>query len=196
MMKLFRVFIAIELPPEIHRALSFHTNNLRKTLGNSLVRWVPLSNIHLTLKFLGDVSEANIDLLSRMLSAEAATHAPFSIQIGTFGAFPTLRKPRVLWVGVRPSPPLEALYQGVESAAARLGYEKETRAFSPHLTLGRVHAKLTREEIQRLRNILSRTEIPMLGEASVRAVHLFRSELTPSGARYTRLHSAPLGAQK
>jgi 2'-5' RNA ligase len=192
-MNLFRVFIAIEIPPEIRRAIAFHTTDLRKKLGKSLVRWVPLSNIHLTLKFLGDVSKPNVELLAQMLSAEATSHMKFSFQVGTFGVFPQMRKPRVLWIGIQAPVQLETLYQGVEAAAERLGYERESRKFSPHLTIGRVNQRIEREDIQRLRATLSQVDIPLLGTVEVNAIHLFRSELTPSGAIYTRLHSAPLG---
>ncbi|OGO76407.1 MAG: 2'-5' RNA ligase, partial [Chloroflexi bacterium RIFOXYD12_FULL_57_15] len=140
-MTLLRVFIAVETPLPIRQAIFVQTESLRGALGD-LVRWAPVENMHLTLKFIGDVSPANVELLSQMLTAETMGCAPFRMQIGGLGSFPTSRRARVIWVGIQAPAALASLQRGIQSAAARLGYEPETRPFSPHLTIGRVRQQV------------------------------------------------------
>jgi 2'-5' RNA ligase len=190
-MTLLRVFIAVETPLPIRQAIFVQTESLRGALGG-LVRWAPVENMHLTLKFIGDVSPANVELLSQMLTAETMGCAPFRMQIGGLGSFPTSRRARVIWVGIQAPAALASLQRGIESAAARLGYESETRPFSPHLTIGRVRQQVRASDQQRVRAALEQTQVGHLGAAAVTAVHLFKSDLKPSGAEYTCLFSAPL----
>jgi 2'-5' RNA ligase len=187
-----RAFIAVEIPSSIQQAIFACTGDLQRALGPSLVRWVPVENLHLTLKFLGDVSPANVDLLSDMLTAEAAHSAPFSLRLNGLGSYPTPRRARVIWVGIDAPAALLALQRAIESAAARLGYETEERPFSPHLTIGRVKQPLSAANQQTVRLALERTQVGDLGTAEVEAVHLYKSDLKPSGSVYTRLFSAPL----
>jgi len=193
-MTLLRAFLASEIPPPLQDEIQAATVDLRQRLGDELIRWVPPRNIHLTLKFLGDISPLNLDLLKQMLIAEAAQHAAFEIEIAGLGSYPTPRRPRVLWVGVHAPPALLSLQRAVETAAARLGYgSPEERAFSPHLTIGRVRQNISAADLQKVRLALGETKVGILGRARVEAIHLFKSELNPSGSVYTRLFSAPLG---
>ena len=191
-MTLLRVFIAVEIPLPIRQAILDQTESLRTTLGRDLIRWVPIENQHLTLKFIGDVPSASIDLLTQLLIGETQGRAPFTIQIGGLGSFPNPQRARVLWIGIHAPAALESLQHGIESAAARLGYEAETRPFAPHLTIGRVHQQVRASEQQQVRAALEKTQVGSLGAVVVKAVHLFKSDLKPSGAEYTRLFSAPL----
>jgi len=192
-MSLLRAFIAVEIPSEIHKAIEKVTAPLRGALGSSLVRWVPTDNVHLTLKFLGDISPANVEMLSQMLSVEAGQHTAFEIQFGRLGVFPNPRRPRVIWIGIQAPAGLEALQRGIEAATAKLGYPVEKRPFSPHLTIGRIKQKAGSSGIQKVRTAIEETKIGSLGSTAVTAVHLFKSDLKPTGAVYTKLHSAPLG---
>jgi len=191
-MALLRTFIAVEIPSAIHQAILRKTDPLRKALGTAIIRWVPVENIHLTLKFLGDVAPANVDVLTQLLDVEAGTVDPFDIQIGGLGSFPSLKRPRVLFVGVQAPAGLEALYRRIESASARLGYPSEERGFSPHLTLGRVKQEASASDQQKIRRNLEELKIDSLGTARVDSVHLYKSELKPNGSVYTRLGSASL----
>ena len=191
-MSLLRAFIAVEIPPEIHQAIEAETASLRAALNASLVRWVSLPNVHLTLKFLGDVSPASIELLSQMLSVEVGQHLVFEMELGELGAFPNSRRPRVIWIGIQVPAELEALQHGIEAAAATLGYPAEKRSFSPHLTIGRVKQNVGSAGMIKIRTVLEKTQIGQLGTVHVTAVHLFKSDLKPTGAVYTRLFSAPL----
>ena len=191
-MSLLRAFIAVEIPTRIHKEIESQTAPLRDVLNTSLVRWVPTSNIHLTLKFLGDISPANVDMLAQMLSAEASQHTAFEIQFRGLGVFPNPKRPRVLWIGIQAPAGLEALQSHLEAATAKLGFPVEKRPFSPHLTIGRVKQYVSPTDIQKIRTALEETKVGALGTATVTAVHLFKSELKPTGAIYTCLRSAPL----
>jgi len=194
-MSLLRTFIAVEIPPHVQKKIQQETEPLRKAIGAPLVRWVSVQNIHLTLKFLGDVSSASVDILSQMLRTEADSYPAFDMQISGVGSFPSLRRPRVLFIGIQAPAELEALYRGIESASARLGYESESRDFSPHLTLGRVKQDASALDQQRIRHVLEETKIDSLGTARVNSVHLYKSDLKPTGSVYTQIFSAPLKNQ-
>ena len=137
-MGLLRAFIACELSGSLQDAIQAASAQLRAGLGPTLVRWVPIRNVHLTLKFLGDVSSSSLDMIASSLTVEAARHEAFDMLVEGSGAFPNLRRPRVLWVGLTAPPGLGLLHRDVDAATARLGYKSEDRAFTPHLTIGYV----------------------------------------------------------
>lgn len=190
-MSLLRAFIAVELPEALRRRVCDSTAGLQQGIGH-LIRWVPMENMHLTLKFLGDTAPSNMEMLSQMVRSEAELFQCFDFQLGGLGAYPNLKRPRVLYVGIQAPATLEALQRGIESASRRLGYESEERRFSPHLTIGRVRQNVTATEQQTIRRALEGTKIDSLGTARVDSVHLYKSDLRPSGSIYTRLYSAPL----
>jgi 2'-5' RNA ligase len=125
-MSLLRAFIAVEIPSELRQAVSTAAAPLQKGIGPA-VRWVAMENMHLTLKFLGDVSPANVERLSEMLRSEAQLFPSFELRIQGLGAFPTVKRPRVLFIGIQAPGTLEALQRGIDSASIRLGYESEER---------------------------------------------------------------------
>jgi 2'-5' RNA ligase len=190
-MSLLRAFIAVELPLDIRKTVCAATSKLQNEVGG-LVRWVPMENMHLTLKFLGDVSPSNMDLLSSMLRSETDLFHCFELRLIGLGSFPSLKRPRVIYIGIQAPAVLESLQRGIESATHRLGYESEERGFSPHLTIGRVKQNATGTEQQMIRRALEGTKIDSLGVARVDSVELFKSDLRPTGSVYTRLFSAPL----
>jgi len=191
-MSLLRTFIAVEIPSHVQKKIQQETEPLRKAIGASFVRWVSIQNVHLSLKFLGDVSPASVDTLTQMLRAEADSCPEFDMQISGLGSFPSLRRPRVLFIGIQAPAELEALYRGIESACARLGYESEGRGFSPHLTIGRIKQDASASDQQKVRHALAETKIDSLGIARVNSVHLYKSDLKPTGSVYTQIFSAPL----
>jgi 2'-5' RNA ligase len=154
-----------------------------------------VENIHLTLKFLGDASPTNLERLAEALKMEAAACESFPITVGGFGAYPSPRRARVLWIGLQAPAALAALQRSVEAAAARLGYAPEERPFSPHLTVGRAGQKLTPPQAQQIRTILESTAIGELGSFQVEAVHIFKSDLHPGGPVYSCLFSLPMKPQ-
>jgi len=190
-MNLLRTFIALEIPRELQQIIHKETAHLRNTIG-ALVRWVPPGNIHLSLKFLGNISPANLDILTQMIRAEAESCQSFVMQVNGLASFPSPKRPRVIYIGLQAPAELETLQHGIESATTRLGYESEERGFSPHLTVGRVRQNISASDQQKIRRALEETQIDSLGTARVDSVHLFNSDLKPTGAVYTRLFSAPL----
>ena len=190
-MNAIRSFIAIELPISIQEQLDRVIAQLKESLTGG-VRWVPASNIHLTLKFLGDVSPANMEILMKLLQAEVSQVHAFSISIAELGAFPSSRRPRVLWIGINAPPQLKALARLVENETRKLGYAAEDRPFSPHLTLGRVSQSASHLQVRQVADILAALKVGQLGRADVREVVLFKSVLTPRGAEYTPLLKIPL----
>ena len=191
-MSLVRVFIAIELSEPVCDAIQKQTARLRQTLGNELIRWVPTQNMHLTLKFLGDTTTSHLEFLKQMLAREANSHPQFNLQLGGLGAFPNSKRPRLLWIGINAPADLVSLQKSIESGTSRLGYEQEERAFSPHLSIGRVRQNIGPPEQQKIRTALDTIQLGNIGIARVDSVHLYRSDLQPSGSIYTKLFSAPL----
>jgi RNA 2',3'-cyclic 3'-phosphodiesterase len=191
-MSLLRAFIAIELPKQIQDAVEKQTSRLRQTLGNGCIRWVPPQNMHLTLKFLGDIAASHVDFLKQLLSREAESHPPFDMQISGLGSYPTSRRPRVLWAGLHTPGELVSLQKSIEAGTTRLGYEQEEHAFSPHLTLGRVRPTASPVDMQKIRTALDTIQLGNIGTARVDSIHLYKSDRLPSGSMYTKLFSAPL----
>jgi 2'-5' RNA ligase len=191
-MEVIRAFIAVDLSPEIVRELGSVLKQLQPRLRGGAVRWVPVSNMHLTLKFLGDVSVKNIDLVAKILEVQASQYAPFQIEVGQLGAFPSAHRARVIWVGVQAPPILAQLQHEIDQQTARLGYPSEDRKFSPHLTLGRVSRNATPQDIRQIDEVLSSVAVGSLGTTPIEAIHLYRSDLNPQGAVYHRLFSAAL----
>jgi 2'-5' RNA ligase len=187
-----RTFIAVDIPPTTLQSIQQKVEPLRKAIGNSSVRWVPIHNFHLTLKFLGDISPDNVDVLTHILRTEADSCQQFDMHINGLGSFPNSKRPRVLFIGIQARAGLEALQRGIDSATAKLGYKSESRGFSPHLTIGRVRENISSADQQGIRKALEEIKIDSLGTARVDSVHLYKSELKPTGSVYTKLFSAPL----
>lgn len=184
-----RLFVALNLPAEERDRLYEAAAPLRAT--EFPFRWVAPAAIHLTLKFLGEVHREAIDRVRGVVRAVAAKAAPFEVSLGGFGAFPTLRRPRVLWAGVEPTPQLRSLKHDLEWELARLGFEREVRAFHPHLTLGR---EMTRAQVSDFRAFESTVAgLHYEGLLEVRTVEVMRTILSPKGARYEPIHGLRLG---
>lgn len=192
-MSLLRTFIALDIPNPIRQAIQQKIDLLRALPGAACVRWVAANSIHLTLKFLGETSPADLEAITQGLRVAAAAVGGFDFQVGGFGAFPSSRRARVLFIGVQAPAELEVLQRGIESACAPLGYAPEPRAFSPHLTIGRIKPEGYAAEQEKIRHSLADFHIDSLGTARVDSVHLYRSDLQPHGAVYTKLFSARLG---
>lgn len=194
MSNVLRAFIAIAMPVDVQKGLNRVSQDLQNQLKGVPVRWVRAEGIHLTLKFLGDVSIANLEVLKNMLKAEVDGHHPFELKVGELGAFPSLSRPRVLWIKVEAPAELRTVQYGIETQAARLGYDREERPFSPHLTLGRVARNATPEDMHRISDVLKTYQVGSLGSVRVQAIDLYSSDMRPTGAVYTCLFSAGLSS--
>ena len=192
-MSLVRAFIAVEISPNLKKKLHTKTDALRGALPRSIVRWVNLSNIHLTLKFLGDTPQDDLTMLKGYLADEALKQAPFALVVNGIGVFSSFSRPRVVWAGVSDNAELLSLYKSVQAVASRTGREPERRRFSPHLTLGRVQRGVSRADKDKIRAAVLSHEKLDFGTMQVNALHLFESKLMPTGAVYRSLFEARLG---
>ena len=175
------------LAEDVRARLALQVERLRAVAP--AVAWVARDNVHLTLKFLGSVETARLDVVSRALLAAAAAVEPFEIGLRGLGGFPSPARPRVIWAGLDDgAAATAALAREVDGALAALGFPPEARAFSAHVTLGRVRAPRANRG---LTEMLARGGD--LGRQRVDRLVLMRSQLSSRGARYTELVEAPLG---
>ncbi|HEY1352878.1 MAG TPA: RNA 2',3'-cyclic phosphodiesterase [Ktedonobacteraceae bacterium] len=199
-----RTFLALELEPSQQQFLGTIIRQGKLLLP--ALRWVEPASIHLTLAFLGELGASQLEQAMGAARSAAATGAPFAYRLSGLGTFGPPRQPRVLWMGVsEPSGALRRVHRALTSALGEQGFAGEQRSFSPHLTLARIAGPLTSEQLQQLQQLLSRyrfsTTAYRIGHLSV-----MKSELAPSGARYTCLqrytfarsqaHSRPLCAEE
>ncbi len=179
---MIRCFVAIEIDDAIKSELSSVIEEL-KPFGTG-IRWVRPENLHLTLKFLGEVSEERIPKIEKVLEVVAAQSRPFSLRVRGTGTFPEKKRPRVIWAGIEDSEKLFQLQKAIEKALSGLGFKEEQREFTGHITLGRVKEFLDQ---QRLLSILLRFKEKEFGIINVKEFSLMKSELRPDGARYERI---------
>lgn len=183
-----RSFIAIELSEELKAGLEEIQKKLRRSDAD--VKWVRPEGIHLTLKFLGSVTPEELERVSRAVEPAVAGVKPFELTLKSLGCFPSTRSPRVIWVGVDGGgEEVCCLQRIVEGQAAAAGFPPEERAFQPHLTVGRVRSSRGKAALARL---VEENQGVNLGSLRADAVHLFRSDLRPSGAVYTKMKTFPM----
>jgi 2'-5' RNA ligase len=190
---MIRSFVAINVPDQIKDELREVRERLRRDAPERSVRWSRISGIHLTLKFLGDISQADLPNIKTTLDGVAQTQEPFTISVRGVGCFPNANRPRVVWVGVGDDTRhLASLQRAIEQSLVPLGFEAEKRAFHPHLTLGRAHRRARRADQRRLGEIITSADVGELGLVDVEIFRLMRSDLQPDGAVYTALKTFPL----
>lgn len=199
-----RTFIAIELDDPQKRALSDLQSRLKRERGSNAIRWTAPENIHLTLKFLGNV-DADMMLDLQGAVADACTGAsPFVLKLGGVGAFPNINRANVVWIGVQGD--IEAatkLAQNIDEACAALGFPHEERPFSPHLTLGRVNRDASPRDRQGISEMITNAaarELEPLQRSKghvlrVERVSVMKSELSSGGSKYTRLSGITLRSE-
>jgi 2'-5' RNA ligase len=188
-----RTFVAIELGSELRAHLRGLQDSLRAGIPPGSVRWVRPEGIHLTLKFLGDTPVSKLGDIGSAISLAAGAVAPFICHVGGLGCFPNARNPRVVWVGLQePTGALVRLKGSLETHVAPLGFPTEKRRFHPHLTLGRVHRRASRNDAGRVGEVVAATAPEAIGKVSAATVSLIQSELLPSGAVYTTLAEVSL----
>ena len=181
-----RIFVAVFPPPAVRRALSDAAREL-PVVGE--VRWVRPENVHLTLKFLGDVPEDDLGHIAEALEQLRLRYGPFEAELSGFGAFPSARRARILWAGIgEGSEPLRALAGDVEASLERLGFEREDRVYVPHLTLGRARGRPVSLE--------AGGPPPPVPGFLVRSVELVESVLGATGSASSTLAVYPLSEDR
>jgi RNA 2',3'-cyclic 3'-phosphodiesterase len=180
----WRMFCAVELPAEVRAQMQHHIERLRREVPDAAASWSRVENIHLTLKFFGNVPVERIDTISNAICQAVKGFQPFEISVGNTGVFPKASRPQVLWVGVGDSSgKLSALHARMEDECAAVGFETEGRAYRPHLTIARLRKP---EGARRLADAhLQQPFEPV--EVRVREVVGFRSELSSKGSKYTAI---------
>jgi 2'-5' RNA ligase len=188
---LIRSFLAIELPGSILRKIGEVQGSLRSSRAD--VRWTNPEAIHLTLKFFGNIEESRIDPILKSIEGPIQNTQPFSLKVRGVGAFPHLKNPRVIWIGlVDESEALTTLQKQIEIYLEKIGFQREDRPFRPHLTLGRMKSSRGKEE---LAEGMERYREKEFGDFGVERMVLFKSDLKPSGPIYTPLKEMRLGGQ-
>ncbi|MFC1892766.1 RNA 2',3'-cyclic phosphodiesterase [Chloroflexota bacterium] len=191
-MEQVRSFIAIELPDELRLKLSQLQAQL-KSDSQTGVKWVDPYSIHLTLKFLGNIAVSRTDQVTTALEDAAKGISPFRLEVRELGAFPNLRRVQVVWVGVSGEiDKLGRLQQRIEENLAHLGFARESRAFTPHLTLARIRDRASIKERQLLGQVIANTRPDLDYTFAVDSINLMRSQLTREGAIYSRISSIVL----
>jgi 2'-5' RNA ligase len=179
-----RLFIAALLPGEIRKELSGFINSLSGDIGG--VRWEKPKKLHITLKFLGSVDESRIDDISAVISRIVLNYSPFDLSITEFGAFPNLKNPRVLYAGLTDNKRMSEFQSAVEESMIELGFEKDSRKFAPHVTLGRVKKMITLQDSPKISQV--NFEISRIG--------LMKSDTRAEGSVYTALKIFELNNQR
>ena len=185
----WRIFCAVELPSDVRLRLQEHVRKLRAEIPDVAASWTRVDNIHLTLKFFGDVNVDRISKISTAAAHAAKESSAFEISVGGTGVFPKRNRPQVLWIGVNdPSGKLSALQKALEKEFTSVGFEKEDRAFRPHLTIARIRRL---EGARQLADAHLKTEFKSQ-EIKVSELIVFRSELSSKGSKYTTISKHPL----
>src|SRR6266404_4720385 len=178
----WRLFIAIELPSNVRRTLKDHIDHLRDAIPDARASWAREENLHLTLKFLGDMTLTSVERLSQATQRAASAVAPFEMIIGTSGAFPPNGQPRVLWIGIEdPAGELAVLHEVLEDQYVQAGFARENRPYHPHLTIARLRQAQGARRLSQIHKEMG------FDQESLAVTHLalIRSELLREGSRHT-----------
>lgn len=197
-MQTYRTFIAIELPIEIRRRIKEHIDQLRSAFPAVRASWSREDNLHLTLKFLGDISISRIPELSEACSEATKELAPFALSVKGCGTFPPHGKPKVLWIGIedagtssapsqtlasRVGRPLQSLHAAIEHGCASAGFGRESRPYHPHLTIARLREARDSRTLAEHHQQIGFSPL----EFTVSELTVFRSELNSQGSKHTAL---------
>lgn len=189
-----RLFVAIDLDENLRRAAARVTRTLRERFERAEtygVSWVAPDNLHLTLRFLGEVSDDLARQVEKTLALPFAA-PPFDLELGGLGTFPSAGSARVIWLGIaRGGDALARVHDEVETRLCGFPFESEDRPYRTHLTVGRFRVPAP----ARVREIITATEVGGIGRCTIRHVTLYRSQLSPKGAIYTPLVRAPLATR-
>ena len=185
---MIRAFIALPLPSEIQRQFAEIQRQLIETQAE--VKWDGSEKFHITLKFLGDVDSSQPPLMAKQVENSIGGIAPFDLSFVSLGAFPTVTRPRVVWIGTQQNEHVQGIQEHVELVCSSFGFAKEDRPFHAHVTLGRVKGNRNLDRLTaKLKSI---TFKPLIARCS--ELHIIRSELKPTGSVYTLLNSIPFAS--
>ena len=182
-MDAIRTFIAIDIPPWVKTEIAGIQNRLKSLNLNA--SWVSQANMHMTLKFLGDIDPHSAPAIKKTMTAVLHTTPKFSVSLGGLGVFPNLKRPRAVWIAIQDnSGALKTIWEKTEDAMAALNFPGETREFTPHLTLGRIKSAKGKAL---LKHALQTAPSIELSPFEITSVKFYQSQLTPKGSIYTVL---------
>lgn len=188
MSDMIRAFIAVNFNPKIQRSIKYMQNHLRKT--NCDIKWVQPENIHITLKFFGNIETKQTDAIKQMLANHYQRTKPFKIELTQLGAFPNVNLPRILWIGLRDNKQrLNQIAISLQKALTKIGFEGNQKSFSPHITIGRIRS-LKNTEL--LSESISKYQVPRGLTQIITTIILYKSTLTSVGPNYESLYHVTL----
>lgn len=189
---MLRTFIAVDFPPEIIQKIGKIITYFKTQTPDEALKWISTNNLHLTLKFIGEIPEEKLSQVQAVLADSLQNQSAFNIKIEGLGMYPNEHNPRVIWLGIVADDALINLHQTLDSALEEVDIEREKRKFSPHLTIARVRRGTKRNTISEIGEILSLFKVDSLGNTTIKQVVLYQSELTPKGPIYTPLMTISL----
>ncbi len=182
---MIRTFIAIDLPKENLEKINNILTFFKSECPEKTLRWVSLQNLHLTIKFLGDIPEKKLTSIKSIIQEVARRIPRFRFAVKGLGMYPNQTKPRVIWLGIETEAPMYQLHHLLDDRLKAQGIKPEKRKFSPHLTIARVSNRADYKQTKQIANILSKFTISHLGAIEVDQIHLYKSQLTPQGPIYS-----------
>jgi len=187
-----RLFVAVNFPARLRQKIARLCGPLQE--AGVPGRWTEPDKVHLTFKFIGEVRAMDVEPISEALEEVAGKFRPFELRFGPIGAFPSPRRPRVVWLGVEPTPELRFIKDDLERRLAELGIPREERPYQPHVTLGRAPREAEAGEFRRLEEVAR--SLKVTDTYRVTHIDLMKSQLGAAGARHTRLVAARMGSRK
>jgi len=187
-----RTFIAIDFSPEIREKIGEIIKYFKTQTPDYALKWVETQNLHMTIKFLGEVSEGHLQTIKDVLSDTLKGSGAFEIEVTGMGMYPSTQKPRVIWLGVEGSEPLKDIHETLDLALQKASIPPDKRGLSPHLTIARVRKNVETLIVQDIGKTLSQFKIDSLGKCTIDKIVLYKSTLTPVGPIYDPVLSIPL----
>ena len=189
---MLRTFIALNFPQEIITKAVKIIQYFKTQLPNGALKWSAIENLHLTIKFLGNIPENKLDQVKLILTDSTAGIPAFNIEVGGLGMYPNKHNPRAIWFGVTYDQALLDIHHNLDQSLQQVNVEHDKREFSPHLTIARVNQRIPQETRQEIGRTFAQFKVTALGQARIDRIILYQSELTPKGPIYTPLMSQPL----
>jgi 2'-5' RNA ligase len=191
-LQLFRLFIALTFSLEDLQKILKTMNDLQHHFPTLGLRWVQPSNIHLTMKFLGNVEHSRLPELNQSLLSAVENIPPCSAEMGGLGAYPSLAHPQIIYLGLKPDKHLDKLFVQLENSLFNIGFPKERKGFSPHVTLARISDHIAESDRKAISTVQKSIDVPVLSSPIFDTLYLVKSDLDHSGPTYTKLFSSPL----
>ncbi len=187
-----RTFIAVDFPTAILSKIEAIVDYFKKKVPENALKWVETENLHLTIKFIGEIDPGKLEQVKSVLTRCLAGQNAFEIEVAGLGMYPNARAPRVIWLGITGGDPLVRIHATLDTHLAELDIKPEGRPYAPHLTIARIRKGTDRKTAQAVGETLAQFKVDALGAVTIDRVHLYQSVLTPSGPIYTDLFAAPL----